>query len=80
MNPLSALEHRFRLHEEDIWTEMITNNVRWLRAYHELRESALTYEEASLGNQYLNEEMRLQILHRRMETEGIRLQPPPFQV
>lgn len=81
INPLSSIHDRFKLKNDEVHNEMVTNNVRWMRNFIELRENAMELAEAGLGAQsstYFNEEIRLQMLNFRLDQTGKKLQPAPF--
>ena len=70
INPLSAIADRFHLKNEDIYDELVSNNVRWLRTFMEMRENF----DANLEPQrFLDEEMRLKMMHNRMEALNVKL-------
>lgn len=76
INPLSGIHDRFKLKNDEIHNEVVTNNVRWMRNFIEMRENAMELTEAGLGSQgaqYFNEEIRLQMLNFRLDQSGKKL-------
>lgn len=77
INPLSAIDDRFKLKNEDLYDELVSNNVRWLRTLTEMREN---FDANMSPQRYLDEELRMKMMYSRMETLGVKVQPPPHQV